>query len=468
MGDNKEKLQALKCPSCSGDLVKSSRTYYDDDEEENVTVPLAKCIQCNTEYDQHTQEYYEVFADELTADRNSTIFKLGLKGNLKGAQYEIIGRLRYQDEEENEKATWDEWVAVNDEGSYHYFVEENGEIYSYSEYTPESIDMESNSSYIEFDGRNVNKSDGYNARIVLAEGELPWQPEIGEAVLCYDFKNGGKHYTIEQSEEEVSITQGERVTHGEIIEAFNIESYKEIYKQTVKKRSEFQWKSRIYLIGMCLSFAATIFSCFSSTPVKGVMNTKQILTSNEPVQDAEGTVYSSQVLYGPFEISRGNALYDVGFSVNESVQNFNLEWQSIRMMLVSEKRLQEAIKDGINNPAELKDLFEEIDAMPEPVESFIVTGDFWDEEGRDSDGYWHESDLSFSDDFVLDEAGKYYVYLELYNNKIRKPDAVLVEISRVKGYRYYITVFIVFFILWGISKIRSRSYNELPFEMSGM
>jgi hypothetical protein len=198
------------------------------------------------------------------------------------------------------------------------------------------------------------------------------------------------------------------------------------------------------------------------------MNTKQILSSNETVQDAEGRIYSSQVLYGPFEISRGNSLYDVGFSVDESVQNFNLEWQSIRMMLVSEKRLQETVKEGVYNPAELKDLFEEIDAMPEPVESFIITGDFWDEEGRDSDGYWHESDLSFSSDFVLDEAGKYYVYLELYNSNIRKPESVIIEISRVKGYRYYIITFTVFFILWGISKIRSRSYNELPFEMSGL
>jgi len=119
MGDNKEELQALKCPSCSGDLVKSSRTYYDDDEEENVTVPLAKCVQCNTEYDQHTQEYYEVFADDLTSDKDSTVFKLGLKGNLKGVNYEIIGRVRYQDEEEYEKATWDEWVAVSEDGSYH-------------------------------------------------------------------------------------------------------------------------------------------------------------------------------------------------------------------------------------------------------------------------------------------------------------------------------------------------------------
>jgi len=468
MSDKKKNLQTLKCPSCSGDLVKSSRTYYDDDEEENVTIPLAKCVQCNNEYDQHTQEYYEVFADDLTADRDSTIFKLGLKGNLRGAGYEIIGRLRYQDEEEYEKATWDEWVAVAEDGSYHYFVEEDGEVYSYCEYTPDSIDIESNSSYIEFDGRRINKSDGYNSRIVLAEGELPWKPEIGEAVLCYDFKNNGKHYTIELSEDEVSVTQGEKLTHGEIIEAFNIESFRDIYQQTIKKRNEFKWKSRIYLIGMCLSFAVSVFSCFSSTPVKGVMNTKQILNNNEPVQDPEGRMFTSQVLYGPFEINQGNALYDVGFSVDESIQNFNLEWQSIRMMLVSEQRLLETIKDGINDPEELKDLFEEIDAMPEPVESFIITGDFWDEEGRDSDGYWHESDLSFSNDFVLDDAGKYYVYLELYNDKVRKPESVIVEILKVKGYRYYIISFVIFFILWGISKTRSRSYNELPFEMSGM
>ena len=29
----------------------------------------------------------------------------------------------------------------------------------------------------------------------------------------------------------------------------------------------------------------------------------------------------------------------------------------------------------------------------EPVESYAVTGDFWDEKGHDDEGYWHESDL---------------------------------------------------------------------------
>ena len=64
--ENKKDLKALKCPKCSGDLSQGGPVPpYDEDEEEDVTIPVARCIQCNTEYDQHTPEYYELFADDL-------------------------------------------------------------------------------------------------------------------------------------------------------------------------------------------------------------------------------------------------------------------------------------------------------------------------------------------------------------------------------------------------------------------
>jgi hypothetical protein len=44
-------------------------------------------------------------------------------------------------------------------------------------------------------------------------------------------------------------------------------------------------------------------------------------------------------------------------------------------------------------------------------EFFNAQGDFWDESGTDSDGYWHESDLSSSTDFVVTKPGEYYVRL---------------------------------------------------------
>lgn len=466
MGDDKKELKALKCTKCSGDLVKGTRSHYDDDEEEDVTIPIARCMQCNTEYDQHTSEYYEVFADELTSDKDSTVFKLGLKGKLKGVEYEIIGRLRYQEEEEYEKSTWDEWVAVSEDGVFHYFVEEDGRIDSYEEYIPESIDMESNGSSIEFEGKKIKKSEGYIGRIVLAEGELPWTPEIGEATICYDFKKDGVNYTIEKSDEEVSITKGEKLSHGEIIDAFNIEGFKDLYNNTLKKRKSFKWESRIYVAAMILTLMVSIYSCLGDSPIPGVMNSKIVLLENSQVQDTEGTVYESQILYGPFDIPEGNKLYNVSVQENQEIEPLNLEWQSFRFMLINEKRLNDLSQGKINDSALLKDIFEDIDALPEPLESYIIIGDFWDEEGRDSDGYWHESDLSYDTDFVLDEAGKYYAYIELFNNNKKNINALTFSIAQSKGYRYYIIAFFIFFILWGISKIRSRSYNELPFEMS--
>ncbi len=467
MGDeNREELVSLKCTSCGGGLVKSSRTYYDNEEEEDVTVPLAKCVQCGKDYDQHTQEYYHVFADDLTYDKDSSIFKLGLKGKFKDIEYEIIGRLRYQEEEEYEKCTWDEWVAISSDGVFHYFVEEEGKIWSYEEYIPQSIDMESSGSSIEFEGKKISKSSGYTGRIVLIEGELPWKPEIGEPATCYDFRKDGCHFTIEQSEDEVSITKGESVPHGEILKAFGVDEYSDKYTNTITKRKSFKKKSFVYIAAMAVCLVLTMKNCFYSSEVKGVMGQRNILSKNVSANEDGTMAYQSQILFGPFEIPESKALYNVSFGIDEKVQSFNMEWQSFRFMLLSENRLVSIAGEKFNDPVILKELFDEIDAFEEPVESYVITGDFWDEEGRDDEGYWHESDLSYDSDFVLDEAGKYYVYLELYNNRVRNPESVTVAIQKVKGYRYFLVMFVIFAVLFFINWKRSKSYNELPFKMT--
>ncbi len=464
--ENNEELRALKCTSCGGDLVRGVRTYYDEEEEDDVEIPIARCIQCGMEYDQHTQEFYSVFADDFTYDIDASVFKLGIKGEIKGVEYEIIGRLRYQDEDEYEKCTWDEWVAISGDGVYHYFVEEDGKVHSYEEYIPDSVDLESHSGHIEFEGKKISKDDAYTGRIVFAEGELPWQPEIGEAALCYDFKKDGVKYSIEQSENEVSITKGERITYGKLIEAFNIEEYREVYNQTVVQRKVYGRKRKIYMTAMLISLVLSVYGCFSSQNIPGVMNEKRVLTQNIPMSDKTGTYYRSQVLYGPFEITEGESLYNVSVGVNESVQKLSRSWQSFRLMLISEKRLAAEGQDRMYNPAFLADLFKKIDAMPEPVESYVISGDFWDEVGRDSDGYWHESDLTADGDFALDEAGKYLFYIEFYNKKPRAVSAVTVRIDKVRGYRYYVIVFFICTILWAVNSVKSRSYNELPFEVA--
>jgi len=460
MSTENEELKALKCHECGGDIVKSYRTE-DEDEE----IPVARCLSCGHEYDQYSQEYYEFFADDFLHDKDKSIFKLGLKGTLEDIEYEIIGRIRFQEEDDYEVSTWDEWLAISSDGVYHYFVEEEGDIRSFEEYVPESIDLESSDSHIDFEGKRISKNDAYVGRIVFAEGELPWQPEIGEPVTLYDFKKDGIKYSIEQSEGEVSITKGDRISYKEIIDAFGEDEHKELYDATMAKRKVYRNKARVYLIALALSLLFMIYGCVSGTPVKGLMNSKKIISNNEMIAEKNKRSYFSQVLYGPFEVPAENVLYDFDVSIDESIHRLHLEWQSFRLMLLKEDRLNDLTKNKSDFQV-LKNLLTNIDAQKEPVESYVITGDFWDEQGYDSEGSWHESDVSASSDFVLDEAGRYYAYLELYSKKKRKIESVKLKMASSGSMRYYVILAFVFSCLMMINKSKSKSYNELPFDIA--
>ena len=89
MSDDQKELKAIKCTACNGDLGRSYRLEGSGEDQEEI--PIAKCLSCGKEYDQHTQEYYEFYADTFITDLENTVFKLGLKGVLDGLEYEIIG-----------------------------------------------------------------------------------------------------------------------------------------------------------------------------------------------------------------------------------------------------------------------------------------------------------------------------------------------------------------------------------------
>lgn len=465
MGTDNSELKAIKCSKCGGSLVKSYRSEYDDEDEENVSVPIGKCSSCGLEYGRKTEEYYELFADDLTSDKDKSVFKLGVKGTLAGIAYEIVGRIRYQDEDEWEKCTWDEWFAVASDGSYHYFVEEEGEVHSYADYTPQSIDLESDPASIEFDGKKISKSDAYVGRIVYAEGELPWKPEIGEPATMYDFKKDGAKYTIEQSEDEVSITKGEKLSYNDVVAAFGGDKEKALFTKTLATRKNYKLKAVLYAASCAVTFALALVNCFTTTPVDGVMKTKYDLSANTIISESGQTMYQSEVLYGPFEITKGDCLYNARVYVNDTIQKFNLEWQSFRFLLVPEERLARAVNNQMT-PAALKSLFDEVDAVSEPVECYTFSGDFWDEEGYDDEGHWHESDLSVDDDFVLEKPGKYYAYLELTSQKPRATASVGVALEREKSYRYYIIVMVVLAGLAFLNRAKARAYNEMPFTVA--
>lgn len=457
-GEKESPVEALKCSACGGDLGKGTRVEGSGEDEEYI--PIARCLSCGKEFDRHTQEYYEFFADTFLAGKDECLFRLGLRGALDDGEYEIIGRVRYQEEDDYEPSTWDEWLAVNTtDGTYHWFVEEEGEVYAFSEYVPQSINLEADGDSFEFDGANIKKNTAFAARIVYAEGELTWKPEIGEPVTMYEFKRSGTHYTVERSEDEVSVTAGKKISYKKVLMAFRRDDYLKQYENTVRIRKDHKRSSLVYLVMSLAAMVMIVRGCISGEEIKGVMSNKAILVENERIAD-EGKAYHSGVLYGPVELPKKDALYTVSVAVNSAVQPLRLEWQSFRLMLIREDHLQAG-------RANLKEFFDEIDLLEDPVESYVFQGDFWDEEGYDDEGHWHESDTSASKDFVLESPGRYYLFLDLFSEKPRRIDAIAVTASKdVQSYGYYIALFCVFAGLMIWKRHKAKTYNELPFVMS--
>jgi hypothetical protein len=452
-------LKKIACPSCGGELRRASR--YDSEEEENI--PFAKCASCGTEYDQHSQEYYELYADMFTSDIESSVFKLGIKGSIDGIEYEIIGRIRYQEEDEYELAYWDEWLAVNSEGNYYWFVEENGELFMFSEIVPDEIDMESDSDVIRFNGKRIQKDDGYVARIVYAEGELSWKPEIGEPTTVYDYQSGGTYYTIEHSEDEVSVSAGKPLSYKKALNAFRKDEFKDAYDRTAKKRKGYMKTAVVFLSMSIVSFIFMARGCMSGDEIKGVAQTRVVLSENEPVSEEGISAFTSSMLYGPVTLTSSEPTYRVTVGVDTSVQDLNQEWETVSAVLVREDRLA-TLGDGMKDKKKLRDFLDESENSFEPLESYTFMADFWDEQGYDDEGAWRENDTSVDKDFILDDPGNYYVYLTVTSQNRRSVDSIVISMQKgIRGFGAYVFAFLLFagLAVWMFHK--SKTYNELPF-----
>ena len=145
-------------------------------------------------------------------------------------------------------------------------------------------------------------------------------------------------------------------------------------------RTTYRRRAFVYMAGCAVAFILAAVSCLNSSPVAGIMEKRTDLAANTVITENGQSMYQSEVLFGPFELKKGDALYNAQVSVNESVQKLSLEWQSFRLLLVPGDRLLKAA-NGRMTPAALRDVFDEVDALTEPVECYAMSGDFWDEEG---------------------------------------------------------------------------------------
>ncbi|MCL2154998.1 MAG: DUF4178 domain-containing protein [Leptospirales bacterium] len=464
-------MKTLRCHNCGGELVRGSRISKYKDRTEQVV----RCLQCNSEFDQYSGEYYIEFIDSFIFDKDSSVLEIGLKGQLNDIEYEIVGRVRYQDESSYEKSTWDEWILKTPDGNFSYIVEENDKIYFYQEYKNVGSDRlrptisinktEQKNPSIEFEvgadrlrSPSVKKILSYTGRIVIIEGDIPCKVEIGDGVQFYDFKRHGEDYTLKRCNKTDIILSCERISLSELIVGFNIEKFQNNCNRMNNKQRSLKQESRVYAVSMIIALILSAYNFFGDIPIKEIMNSKSVLSENLAVGDDGDKVYESQIVYGSFDVPEKNRLYNVTISIDNS-KFLETEVLTFRLMFINEDRLPETLAEK-NDAVSLKETFDRIDAFLNPIESYAVSGYIYS-----ADDNMPVYRLSKEFNFVVDESGKYYFYLEIFSNCIIDIDSIAISMSRTDSSRYYLLTAFIFFILCGVCIKRSRYYKEFTKSM---
>jgi hypothetical protein len=390
------RLRIANCKSC-GAPVK----LQDD-------APSLTCANCGT-----TMSHDEVLRGNAKASRkyrNETPVQLGMKGTFQGREYEVIGRVVLSTLEEGEKYTWTEFQLISADGEVLYLELDEGSWKLMEPFVPQTpFDPKTGSaaegSRIQLDESTAVVSDVGTATVEMVEGELTYAATLGEQRNYLDAKTFKTLYAVEWTEDELEFYRGKPLFEREVLMAFGLKDQLRALENR-QKRS----RSQSAFAAVCLLVSIVAFIMGALALDSGVL----VSGNSVPVS----SIGPDGKRFGPITLDPKRGVH--------------------RLTVYGQMTESSAWVSGVLEKGE-------------GTELIGTQGDFWDESGTDSDGYWHESDLRKSSDFVARGAGPYYVRI------FAESDSPSQSSSQTAGYELRAgSVFpTYFFVFGGVSMVMS-------------
>ncbi|MFM7322615.1 MAG: DUF4178 domain-containing protein [Armatimonadota bacterium] len=297
--------------------------------------------------------------------------RIGLRGRLEGKEYVIVGRLSYDETQDDETWQWDEWVLLSQDGEARYLEYDEGK-WTLAQAWLDGPDYESAFAQV---GNEVTVSTGTakiveegTGRLCGAEGEIPWPIRIGERVRYAEFKGPGiAKLSVEWSGGgDAEWYRGRPMTNLEVLQTFGLAT---MLEEQVRIEATKTDRKRFGCLGVLLALVSLVGWGWADRGTGMVV--------------AQATVPSSR-LADPTPVIQG-----VPLSPANRVHRL-----SLRTTGLSQSSLW-------------------VQALLEDAEGLSVDTDaeFWDETGFDEDGAWHESYVSSDMDFRVVKQGTYAVKL---------------------------------------------------------
>ena len=216
--------RAIDCPSCGASVgVRHA-----------VKAKSVVCSQCGAQLDL-TKPGFEILSKGSRAAEPPVGFlRLGMQGTLDGATQEVIGRIRYREQD----WFWDEWLLVSEAGKYAWVSEDEGKFKIHRAYVPKSPvapDMLTKGARIFMDQMGMHVREAGVARIAFVEGELTWKARLGETVHYADAGHGLRSFAFEWTDDEFEVFQSTPISRGALRAVFGQERHakvdEELYRQ---------------------------------------------------------------------------------------------------------------------------------------------------------------------------------------------------------------------------------------------
>jgi hypothetical protein len=204
----KVRAKSLTCPNCGAPVA--VRNVF--------KAKTVVCDNCDSQLDLTTPDF-KVLGQLPDRQPPQDAVCLGLKGELPdGRSFEIIGRIRFSDFDDEEDWFWDEWLLLAENGEYLWLQEEGRSFELHTEFTPNSppdIDVLRSARTIDLDGTQYRVKERGSPRVSYVEGELTWTASIGDTVHYVDARGPGGGFGVEFNDDEIEFFRRKRMSRVE-------------------------------------------------------------------------------------------------------------------------------------------------------------------------------------------------------------------------------------------------------------
>jgi Domain of unknown function (DUF4178) len=198
-------VQQISCPNCGGAIEIKAAGY-------SITLI---CQYCSSVLDLANKDVriitaYNEAADDLT-------LKLGSRGELEGAELEVIGYLRRSDDE----MSWEEYLLFNPYCGYRWLIFVEGEWRIGSMLT--SLPMIDDYNIAVHDGQRFEME--YDATEAVTDyvlGEFYWRVKVGDRVQASEFVNNHIRLSLEEDASERNWTETRPISAHSVERAFGL------------------------------------------------------------------------------------------------------------------------------------------------------------------------------------------------------------------------------------------------------